>query len=211
MLAPLAGARREKAPREHRPKPQPSRGSRSDRCRAGDPTPFGSRRRPKPTTGAHWTASIRGPLLSGDRSPRFQGGADPKIRRSDGRSTIPKDPRSVFRPPRASVSRCSGHPHRGNSSRLDFRRSVPTVRAASGSPLWRPGKVDHGPAHRKRNRGFVFAICDPVFADASHGADFGVPMNRWSIVPSLNSMVWNSASKPAVDRAPSHIAVGNRP
>jgi len=112
-------------------------------------------------------AAIRRSPLSDDRSPRFQGGADPKIRRSAGRPTIPRDPRSVSRPPRASVSRFSGHPYRGNSSRLGFRRSVPTVRGASGSPLWRPGKVDQGPAHRKPMGGFIFAICRPVFAGGS--------------------------------------------
>jgi len=105
----------------------------------------------------------------GDRSPRFQGGGrseDPPVGRP------PDDPeRSPFglpNHPEHSVSRCSGHPHRGDSSRIGFRRSVPTVRGASGSPLWRSGKVDRGHGHRKPRGELIFAIRCPLFAERSH-------------------------------------------
>jgi hypothetical protein len=93
-----------------------------------------------------------------------------RIRRSAGRRAARRSRRIPVRSPdhpEHSVSRCSGHPYRGDSSRLGFRRSVPTVRGASGSPLWRSGKVDHGPAHRKPKAGLIFAMCDPLFAGCS--------------------------------------------
>lgn len=95
-----------------------------------------------------------------------------RIRRSAGRPTARRSRKIPVRSPdhpEHSVSRCSGHPHCGDSSRHGFHRSVPTVRGASGSPLWRSGKVDHGHAHGKLKARFIFAICSPLFAGCSPG------------------------------------------
>ena len=75
-------------------------------------------------------------LRSGDRCdpviapPRCQGGCgseDPPAELTARRSR-----RIPVRP--------VGHPYRGGSSRSGFRHSVPTVRDAAGSPLWRDGQ-----------------------------------------------------------------------
>jgi hypothetical protein len=159
------GLLREKAPREPWPKPQPSRGSRPVRCRAGDPTPIGSFVVAEASTCAHWSAPIRRSMRSGDRSPRFQGGAGPKARRPIDRPTIPEDPRSARRPnPEPTVSRWLRAPAPGNSSRPGFRRSVPTVRVAAGSPLWRDGQRRQLPGPWQTRSAIGFRDLRMVFA-----------------------------------------------
>ncbi len=85
---------------------------------------------PKPRRALTGLTPIRRPVRSGDRSPPLPGRL--RIRRSAGQLTARRSRRIPVRP--------VGHPYRGGSSRSGFRLSVPTVRDAAGSPLWRDGQ-----------------------------------------------------------------------
>jgi hypothetical protein len=151
----------EKAPREPWPKPQPSRDSRPIGVGPGTQLRLEACQWPKPLAGCD-PKIADGPKTA---SPRLrEDSASPKTRRSDYRSTIPKDPRPIFRPsPAPSVSRWLQVTRTQVPMRLSPRRALHPG-PPPGFPCGVPGKVDRALDGGNLWTCLFFATDDRVFA-----------------------------------------------
>jgi hypothetical protein len=142
----------EKAPREPWPKPQPSRDSRPFGVGPGTQLRLEACHWPKPLAGCD-PKIADGPKTA---SPRLREVlASRETRRSDYRSTIPKDPRPIFRPsPVPSVSQWLRVPRTEVSAWLSPLRPL-SPGPPPGFPCGVTGKVGRRP-HPSNSRACLF-------------------------------------------------------